>query len=235
MAEQSEKSQREIRQSKECCKLRSLPHLVGDEHAFGFIHMWFVFLLRAEIYKNVPHSVPECPVDCSSIGILRKLYYSMNKHVFQKIAYCILTGITIIEDDVDIVKYFKQLLPSKFILPVGGISCKIFKTNSWEVIFERTLPTKLPNLYYSIEKILGTESISESTVQYQIMSLIMKWFNIACVLSWTPNKCDSLYNILGVLKCDMPLLSYWIPQSNACVELSTTEDLLGKCLKETNF
>lgn len=219
LAEQSVKSQREMRQSKECCKLRSLPHLVGEEHIFGHLHMWFVFLLRSEIYKNIPHNVPECPVDCSSVGKLRELYFIMPREIFEKISYCILVGVTLIEEGVDIIKDFRQLLPKKFSLPTRGVSCRVCKKDSWGVIFEGTLPKKLPRLYAAAEKLLMNKSLSESTLCYQMMSLILRWFNIACVLSFAPNNCNQLFISLEVQKCDMPLLSYWVPQSKACVEI----------------
>lgn len=235
MAEQSEKSQRDMRQSKECCKLRSLPHLVGEEHVFGHLHMWFVFLLRAEIYKNIPHTVPECPVECNSIGKLRDLYFEMPHKVFHILLYCILTGISVTEEKVDALKYFQQLLPKKFILPTGGKICKIFKDDNWNVTFDGILPKNLPRLSNSIETILKNKAISESTLQYQIMSLIMRWFNIACVIGWAPNNCDNLFQSLGVQKCDMPLLSYWIPQSMLCVELCVTNEWFKKCGTSTDL
>lgn len=233
MAEQSEKSQREMRQSKDCCKLRSLPHLVGEEHVFGHLHMSFVFLLRSEIYRNIPHSVCECPVECPSIGNLRDLYFDMPKEKFEVIAYCTLTGITVIEEKVDIVKHFQQLLPKKFVLPIGGRLCRVSKADNWVVDFEGTLPKNLPKLYKSLEIDLKNKCISELTLQYQIMSLILKWFNIACVVSWAPHNCH-LLNSLEVQKCDMPLLSYWVPQSNACVELCSTGDWFKKCMRKSS-
>lgn len=233
MAEQSEKSQREIRQSKEC-KLRSLPYLVGEEHVFGHLHMWFVFLLRSEIYKIIPHPVPDCPIECPSIGKLRDLYFDLKKDMFEKIAYCVLTGITVMEDNVDIIRHFKQLLPRKFVIPTGGKVCKVLKRDNLVVNFEGTLPTTLPKLYSSVESILQNKIISESTLQYQIMSVIMRWFNIACVIGWTPNNYNGLFKSLGVQKCDMPLISYWVPQSKACVELCTTEEWFKKCNNKSN-
>lgn len=229
MAEQSEKSQREIRQSKEYCKLRSLPYLVGEEYVFGHLHMWFVFLLRSEVYKNIPHSIPECPVDCPTIRNLRDLYFEMSPESFAKVAYCILTGIAVKENNVDIVCHFRQLLPKKFVLPLGEKYCEVSKNNNWLVRFEGTLPKNLPRLYCSVEKVLSNRNISESTMKFQVMSLVMRWFNIACVLNWTQDKCNELYHSLEVQKCDMPLLSYWIPQCSKCVSLCETEKWMEKC------
>lgn len=227
LAEQSEKSERELRQFKDS-KLRSLPHLVGEEHIFGQLHMWFVFLLRSQIFKNVLPNIIECPVDCCLIGKLKNLYDGMPQNVFETIAYCILTGITVTENQVDCVKYFHQLLPTKFKIPTGGKSCTVFKQSNWDVNFEGVLPQKLPKLYTSIETAFKNKNMLVSTLQYHIMSLIMKWFNIACVLNWAPNKCDNLLLSLEVQKCDLPLLSYWIPQCNACTTLPNTDNWLNK-------
>lgn len=230
IAEQSEKSQRDMRQSKECCKLRSLPDLVGEGHVFGHLHMWFVFLLRSEIYRNIPHTVPECPVDCSSIGKLRDLYFEIPNKDFQKILYCILTGICVIEERVDVLKYFLQLLPNNFRLPTDGKICKISKhDNNWSTEFSGCLPKNIPKLVNSVEMTLTNKAIPESTLQYQTISLIMRWFNIACVIGWAPSNCDSLFQSLGVQKCDMPVLSYWIPQSLEFVKVCTTNEWFQKC------
>lgn len=179
--------------------------------------------------------IPECPVDCSTIGKLRDLYFEMPNKVFQKVLYCILTGITVVEEKVDILKHFQQLLPKKFILSTGGKICKIFKDDNWNAEFDGLLPKNVPRLSNSIEKMLNNKAILESTLQYQIMSDIMRWFNIACIIGWAPNNCDNLLQSLGVQKCDMPLLSYWIPQSMACVELCTTNDWFQKCGITTNL
>lgn len=233
VAEQSQKSQRDVRQLRGSTykpTLRSLPHLVGEPYVFGHLHMWFVFLLRSEIYRIVPHSVPECPVELQDVKELKELYKNMPSHIFETILYCVLTGIKIEENNLDIVKYFRQLLPKQFKLPTAGRACKIDKSdNHWEMQFQGVIPNILPRLQTIIQNTLNELNMSEIAVSYHLSSLIMRWFNIACVLGWAPIPCDDLTRTLEVHKCDMPLLSYWISQSNVCVEPCKTDWFIKNC------
>lgn len=222
LAEQSQKSQRDMRQvrgSNYKLTLRALPQLIGEPYIFGQLHMWFVFLLKAEIYKVIPHNVPKCPVDCLTTKELRELYKEMPKDVFQTLIYCTLTGIKVEEEHTDVLKHFRQLLPSRFILPSTGKVFKLHKHTSWVVEFDGTLPKTFPSLQTYIEAALSDTNMVASALPYHLESLIMRWFNISCILSWAPSSCDNLKRSLEVRSCDMPLLSYWVPQSRQCVEL----------------
>ncbi|KAG5887417.1 hypothetical protein JTB14_024616 [Gonioctena quinquepunctata] len=217
---------KDVEQSQNTSKvqLRSLPQLLNERNVFAHLHMWFVFLLRAKIYRTVPHSVPSCPVECSSVNALRLLGKEMSADVFRTISYCILTGIRIKECNVDIVKHFRQLLPKKFSLPQTGEVCEVFKKErTWDLVFKITLPKTVPRLLTLIEKAVRNQDMSDAALLYHLMDLIMHWFSIACVLSWAPNACDELIRSLEVHKCDLPLLAYWIPQSGACVEVCETD------------
>ncbi|XP_050506567.1 uncharacterized protein LOC126884606 [Diabrotica virgifera virgifera] len=204
--------------------LRSLPELIGESAIYAQLHMWFVFLLRSKIFQRVPHNIPSCPVDCSSIEKLRNVKLEMSDAVYDTIAYCVLTGIHIEEVDTSIVKYFQELLPKGFKLPSKGQLCTISKIKDiWNVKFEGSVPLILPRLHTCIKEALEDTSISNSALYHQIKSLIMHWYSISCVLSWSKKHCDNLMRTLEIHKCDMPLLSYWIPQSGACVELCKTD------------
>lgn len=204
--------------------LRSLKDLVGEPYVFAHLHLWFVFLLRSEIYKTIPHKVPECPVDCLTAKELRELHKEMPQEVFRIVLYCILTGIKIETEDPDVIQHFRQLLPKDFTLPLTGTICRLGKSSGiWNVQFKGTLPKTLPRMYTLIEEALGDPNLPDSALKYYLMSIIMRWFNIACVISWSTSSCDQLMRSLGVHKCDMPLLSYWIPQSNSCVKFAETD------------
>ncbi|CAH1171339.1 unnamed protein product [Phaedon cochleariae] len=248
--------------------LRPLPLLVGEPHLFAHLHMWFVFLLRANIYRILPHEVPECPVHCSSVGKLKHLKRVMTDTVFRIVCYCVLTGIRIEEDSTNkVVHHFRQLLPRGFTLPTTRTACRLSETPSgrsetpsgrsetpsgwtetpsgwseipsgwpetpsgrsetpsgWSVGFEGTLPSALPTLLVRIEGALDDKGMSESTLRSHLTDQIMRWFSIASVLSWTREDARTEMMLkLEVRKCDMPLLSYWIPQSSRCVELSKTD------------
>nr|XP_023028673.1 folliculin [Leptinotarsa decemlineata] len=225
-AEETTAYRRDFEQFQNASKvqLRPLPQLVNEHNVFAHLHMWFVFLLRAKIYRNVPHSVPQCPVECSSVNMLRELGKEMPENVFQTILYCTLTGITVTECNTDILKHFRQLLPKKFALPASGKSCEVFKTdNVWSCKFDATFPINIPRLISSIEVAVKNPDISDTTLSYHLMDLIMHWFSNACVLSWATNSCDELMRLLEIRKCDLPLLAYWIPQSGGCVEMCTTD------------
>lgn len=204
--------------------LRSLPELVGERNIFAQLHMWFVFLLRAEIFKNIPHDIPSCPVNCSLIEKLRNIKLEMPNSVYDTISYCILTGIRVEENNLDILKYFQQLLPKGFQLPTVGMVCRISRPKEkWNVNFDGSLPLILPCLHVSIKEALENMNITNSALQYHIMSLIMHWFSISCVLNWTSTHSEVLLRTLEVRKCDTPLLDYWIPQSSECVEICKTD------------
>ncbi|KAJ8925040.1 hypothetical protein NQ315_001211 [Exocentrus adspersus] len=197
----------------------------SEPFVFAHLHLWFVFLLRAEVYQTVPHKVPECPVECSSPERLRDLYKEMPQHVFRIVLYCILTGIKIDTENKEVVSHFQQLLPKDFVLPTTGTVCRLYRTEdgAWNVQFKGTLPKTLPRMFELVEEALANSKLPDSTLQYYLMSISMRWFNIACVVSWSTGPCDQLMRSLGVHKCDMPLLSYWIPQSNACVKFAETD------------
>lgn len=204
--------------------LRSLKDLVCEPNVFVHLHLWFVFLLRAEIYKTIPHKVPECPVDCPTAKELRDLYKEMPQQVFRIVLYCVLTGIKVEADDTDVIQYFQQLLPKEFVLPSTGTVCRLCKSDDvWNVQFKGTLPKTLPRMYTLVEEALGNPNLPEAALKFYLMSISMRWFNIACVISWSTGPCDQLMRSLGVHKCDMPLLSYWIPQCNACVKFVETD------------
>lgn len=222
-SEQLTKSQRDVRQTEGYSKAlqRSLSELVGEHHVFAHLHMWFVFLLRAEIFRNIPLSVPECPVECPTAKDLRDLQRRIPNYIFKTLAYCVLTGVKVEQQDTDILKHFYQLLPIGFVLPTAGSLCYINKVeDSWEINFKGSVPQNLPTLLQEINNALSNEHLPDAALSYHLMSLIMRWFNVACVLSWAPLACEKLMRSLELRKCDMPLLSYWIPQSKACVKLA---------------
>lgn len=205
-------------------ELRSLPELIGESNIFAQLHMWFVFLLTAKIFKNIPHNIPTCPINCPSIEKLRILKLEMSDIVYDTVSYCTLTGIKIEENNSDVLRYFQELLPIGFKLPNSGKLCSISKTcENWNVSFQGTLPQTLPKLHTSIKQALEDTTISNSALYYHIKSFIMYWFNISCVLSWTSNPCEKLTRTLEVHKCDMPLLSYWISQTSGCVKLCQSD------------
>nr|CAH7761258.1 unnamed protein product [Callosobruchus chinensis] len=222
-AEQSVHSQREVRQ-KEGYKSnqRSLAVLTGEPNIFAHLHMWFVFLLRSEIYRSIPHEVLDCPVKVSASKELREFYRSVPKDVFRTLVYCTVTGIKTEYCDPRTKRILDQLLPLNFSSPSSGsFMCSLSKDN--QVQFTGSLPQKLPTLVCQIEQAVSDETILESALTHHLSSLILRWLNIACVLNWTLKVTKDLLNTLEIRKCDMLLLSYWVSQSNGCVESCKTD------------
>ncbi|CAH1976253.1 unnamed protein product [Acanthoscelides obtectus] len=216
-AEQSVHSQREVRQ-KEGYKTnqRSLALLTGEPNIFAHLHMWFVFLLRSEIYRSIPHEVPDCPVDVSAAKELRELYKSIPKDVFRTLVHCTVTGIKTEYYDARTERIFNQLLPVNF-RPPSTESCICSCSKENKVHFVGCLPQKLPTLVCQIEQAISNDTIPEPALTHHLSSLIIKWLNIACVVNWAPKITKELLDSLEIRKCDMPVVTYWASQSN-CVE-----------------
>ncbi|XP_060535148.1 folliculin [Cylas formicarius] len=211
--EQMHKSQRAVRQAQgsPTSVTRSLSQLTGEPAVFAHMHLWFTWLLSAETVVEKPLNVPEFPVECNALR-LREIIRNMSQDVFHKVCYCFLTGIKVETNDQEITPTFQQLLPKKFTLPKTGDVCKLEKNNdgSYSVVWSGCLPQKLPTLLRSVESALRDTNLPDLALNSYITSLLLKWHNIASVICQAPSNSSELLKALGVQKCDMPLLSYWI-------------------------
>lgn len=213
--EQLHRPQRAVRQAQASpgCNGRSLGQLTGEPAVFAHIHLWFTWLLSTETCLEKPFKPPELPVSTQPSN-LRDIYNSMSEAIFRKLCYCYLIGIRVESDEPEIETQFKHLLPKQFNLPKNGDVCKLHKNEGiYEVDWYGTLPPKLPSLLYSVENALKDDNLPTAALDPHLMSLVMQWQNIACVVRWAPNSNNTeLLKSLGVQKHDLPLLSYWISQ-----------------------
>ncbi|XP_066159101.1 folliculin isoform X2 [Euwallacea fornicatus] len=215
--EQMQKSQRAVRQAQASpvCTGRSLGQLTGEPAIFAHIHLWFTWLLSTETIAEKPSKGPDIPVEINNSSRLKGLYKQMSPVVFRTVCYCYLTGIKVESDCVEIEPLFRQLLPKMFHLPQSGEVCHLIKNNNvFDIIWNGKLPQKLPTLLTLIESTLcGDDDPSDAVLNPHLMSLVIQWFNKACVVSWAPNGQNiELLASLGIQKQDMPLLSYWVIQ-----------------------
>lgn len=188
---------------------RSLSQLTGEPAVFAHIHLWFSWLLSSETAVEKPSPGRQLPTKCTA-DYLRKLAQEMDVECFKKACYCTLTGIRL-EADGAIVKTFRQLLPENWPLPTSGDKCVIQKENdTWKVQWGGCLPSRLPTLQVTAEKVLKDERMPLEALEYYLTALIMQWLHIARSLVWTPTQDQTLLQALGVQKHDLPLLAYWM-------------------------
>ncbi|KAJ8976907.1 hypothetical protein NQ317_014079 [Molorchus minor] len=130
-------------------------------------------------------------------------------------------GIKTEERDLDVLEVLSTASSKRFVLTTSGELCILSKSEgTWNVQFKGTLPKTLPIMFQRVEEALEMKLFQLLRFKYYLMSISMRWFNIGCVISWCNGPCDKLMKSLEVRKCDMPLLSYWIPQSHACVKIN---------------
>jgi hypothetical protein len=191
---------------------RSLSQLTGEPAVFAHLHMWFTWLLSVESVVEKPSHAPEIPVSCSPAP-LRALFKQMDREVFRKVCYCVLTGIRMEAEDPEVLQVFQQLLPNKWSLPKSGEVCKLKKIEgNWMVEWSGCLPPKLPKLQTLTEEALQNDNLPEVALQPYLTGVILHWRNVARSLSWISTPNQELFQSLGVQKFDLPLLAYWTAQ-----------------------
>lgn len=211
-AEQEQRPQRAVRQAQGSPgnPARSLSQLTGEPAIFAHIHLWFSWMLSCRIAVEHPVSGPQLPNQCAP-NLLRRLASEMSEDCFRKACYCILTGIGIDTELTEVLMAFCELLPGKWPLPRSGERCQLINTDGkWEAKWSGCLPSRLPSLQTATEKALKDEHMTDETVKHYLTGLIMHWLNTARSLVWTPTQDQKLLQSLGVQKCDLPLLAYWM-------------------------
>lgn len=177
---------------------------------FAHIHLWFSWMLNCKTAVEKPSPGRPLPVKCSAIN-LRKIALEMHEDCFRKTCYCILTGIRLEVEDLDILGAFRQLLPDQWPLPISGDPCRVYKENdSWNVQWSGCLPRRLPTLQMAAERALKDDKIPLEALEHYLTALIMQWLHTARSLAWTPTQDQKLLQALGVQKYDLPLLAYWM-------------------------
>lgn len=211
-AEQAQRPQRAVRQAQGSpnSNTRSLSQLTGEPAVFAHIHLWFSWLLSCETAVEKPPPNRPLPTRCRA-DYLRKLAQEMDEECFRKVCYCVLTGIRLEVDDPVVLDAFRQLIPEKWPLPTTGDKCVITKENeAWKVQWAGCLPSRLPTLQTTAEKVLKDEGMPLEALEYYLTALIMQWLHTARSLIWTPTQDQKLLQALGVQKYDLPLLAYWM-------------------------
>ena len=212
--EQTQCPQRAVRQAQGSPNnpARSLSQLTGEPAVFAHLHMWFTWLLSVEPFVEKTSAAPDIPISCLPTP-LRALFKEMDRDVFRKVCYCVLTGIRVDVEDPNVLEIFVQLLPQGWVLPKSGEVCKLRKSSGkWVVEWCGCLPPKLPKLQTLTEEALSNEGLPESALQSYLVGAILHWRNVARSVSWVSAPSQELFQSLGVQKSDLPLLAYWTAQ-----------------------